>query len=60
MWGPDGKPTAVGLTFDHLGEAAALEQNRWPAHEPIGRHFSVTRVLPRRLEVLASLGVHAT
>jgi peptidoglycan/xylan/chitin deacetylase (PgdA/CDA1 family) len=60
MWGPEGKPTAVSLTFDHLGEAAALEQNRWPADEPIGRHFSVTRVLPRLLDFLASVGVQAT
>jgi peptidoglycan/xylan/chitin deacetylase (PgdA/CDA1 family) len=60
MWGPDGKPTAVSLTFDHLGEAAAIEQNRWPAEEPIGRHFSATRVVPRLLEFLGSVGVRAT
>jgi peptidoglycan/xylan/chitin deacetylase (PgdA/CDA1 family) len=60
MWGPEGKPTAVSLTFDHLGEAAAIEQNRWPADEPIGRHFSATRVVPRLLEFLGGLGVRAT
>ena len=60
MWGPDRKPAAVGLTFDHLGEAAAIEQNRWPADQPIGQHFSVTRVLPRLLDLLGGLGVRAT
>jgi peptidoglycan/xylan/chitin deacetylase (PgdA/CDA1 family) len=60
MWGPEQKPTAISLTFDHLGEAAAIEQNRWPADEPIGRHFSATRVVPRLLEFLGGLGVRAT
>jgi peptidoglycan/xylan/chitin deacetylase (PgdA/CDA1 family) len=60
MWGPEGKPTAVSLTFDHLGEAAAIEQNRWPANQPIGSHFSATRVVPRLLEFLGGLGVRAT
>jgi peptidoglycan/xylan/chitin deacetylase (PgdA/CDA1 family) len=60
VWGPDHKPAAVSLTFDHLGEAAAIEQNRWPADKPIGHHFSVTRVVPRVLDVLGSLGVRAT
>ena len=60
MWGPEDRPSAISLTFDHLGEAAAIEQNRWPADEPIGRHFSVTRVVPRLLEFLGGLGLHAT
>jgi peptidoglycan/xylan/chitin deacetylase (PgdA/CDA1 family) len=60
MWGPDRKPAAVSLPFDHLGEAAAIEQNRWPADQPIGQHFSVTRVVPRLLDLLGSLGVRAT
>jgi len=60
MWGPEDRPSAISLTFDHLGEAAAIEQNRWPADEPIGRHFSVMRVVPRLLEFLGRLGLHAT
>ena len=60
MWGPEGKPAAISLTFDHLGEAAAIEQNRWPADEPIGRHFSATRVVPRLLDFLGGLGIRAT
>jgi peptidoglycan/xylan/chitin deacetylase (PgdA/CDA1 family) len=60
MWGPEGRPTAISLTLDHLGEAAAIEQNRWPADEPIGRHFSATRVVPRLLDFLGGLGVRAT
>jgi peptidoglycan/xylan/chitin deacetylase (PgdA/CDA1 family) len=60
MWGPERKPTAISLTFDHLGEAAAIEQNRWPPEEPIGRHFSATQVVPRLLDFLGGLGVQAT
>jgi peptidoglycan-N-acetylglucosamine deacetylase len=60
MWGPESRPAAVSLTFDHLGEAAAIEQNRWPADQPVGEHFSVTRVVPRLLEFLGSVGVRAT
>jgi peptidoglycan/xylan/chitin deacetylase (PgdA/CDA1 family) len=48
------------LTFDNLGEAADLERGRWPADAPLGRHASVTRTLPRILELLASAGVRAT
>ena len=48
------------LTFDNLGEAADLERGRWPADAPLGRHASVTRTLPRILELLAAAGVQAT
>jgi peptidoglycan/xylan/chitin deacetylase (PgdA/CDA1 family) len=48
------------LTFDNLGEAADLERGRWPADAPLGRHASVTRTLPRILELLAEQGVRAT
>ena len=50
----------VSLTFDNLGEVADLERGRWPADAPLGRHASVTRTLPRILELLASAGVRAT
>jgi peptidoglycan/xylan/chitin deacetylase (PgdA/CDA1 family) len=59
-WGPARKRAAVSVTFDHLGEAAAIEQGRWPTGEPIGRHFSVTEVLPRLLDLLGSVGVQAS
>jgi peptidoglycan/xylan/chitin deacetylase (PgdA/CDA1 family) len=48
------------LTFDNLGEAADLERGRWPADAPLGRHASVTRTLPRILELLADSGARAT
>ena len=51
---------AVSLTFDNLGEVADLERGRWPADAPLGRHASVTRTLPRVLELLASADVRAT
>jgi peptidoglycan/xylan/chitin deacetylase (PgdA/CDA1 family) len=48
------------LTFDNLGEAADLERGRWPADAPLGRHASVTRTLPRILQLLEESGVRAT
>ena len=52
--------TAVSLTFDNLGEVTDLERGEWPDDEPLGHHFSVTRALPRILELLDELGLHAT
>ena len=59
-WGPDGRRAAVSLTFDNLGEAADLERGLWPENEPLGRHFSVKRTLPRILAMLDELGLRAT
>ncbi len=50
----------VSITFDNLGEAAQLELGMWPADVPMGEHFTVTDVLPRLLDLLASRGVRAT
>lgn len=50
----------VSLTFDNLGEVAELHRGQWPADAPLGRHASVTRTLPRVLELLARFGVRAT
>jgi peptidoglycan/xylan/chitin deacetylase (PgdA/CDA1 family) len=50
----------VSLTFDNLGEVAELHRGQWPADAPLGRHASVTRTLPRILELLDSSGVRAT
>jgi peptidoglycan/xylan/chitin deacetylase (PgdA/CDA1 family) len=50
----------VSLTFDNLGEVAELHRGQWPAEAPLGRHASVTRTLPRVLELLASAGMRAT
>ena len=51
---------AVSVTFDNLGEVTALARGEWPEGEPLGGHFSVTRALPRILELLAETGVRAT
>jgi peptidoglycan/xylan/chitin deacetylase (PgdA/CDA1 family) len=50
----------VSITFDNLGEAAQLELGMWPDDVPMGEHFTVTDVLPRLLDLLASHGVQAT
>jgi peptidoglycan/xylan/chitin deacetylase (PgdA/CDA1 family) len=60
LWGPDGHRAAVSVTFDNLGEAADLERGLWPEDEPLGRHFSVKRTLPRILDTLEELGLRAT
>ena len=59
-WGPAGRRAAVSLTFDNLGEAADLERGLWPEDEPLGRHFSVRRTLPRILDVLDEFESRAT
>jgi peptidoglycan/xylan/chitin deacetylase (PgdA/CDA1 family) len=59
-WGPEGRRAAVSVTFDNLGEAADLERGLWPEDEPLGRHFSVKRTLPRILDMLDELGLQAT
>jgi peptidoglycan/xylan/chitin deacetylase (PgdA/CDA1 family) len=50
----------IALTFDNLGEAADLERGVWPADAPLGRHPSVTRVLPGLLDELDACGLSAT
>jgi peptidoglycan/xylan/chitin deacetylase (PgdA/CDA1 family) len=50
----------ISITFDNLGEVSALERGQWPAGEPLGRHQSVTRALPRILELLDDAGLRAT
>jgi peptidoglycan/xylan/chitin deacetylase (PgdA/CDA1 family) len=59
-WGPGIQRAAVSVTFDNLGEAADLERGLWPESEPLGRHFSAKRTLPRILSVLEELGLRAT
>jgi peptidoglycan/xylan/chitin deacetylase (PgdA/CDA1 family) len=59
-WGPDACRAVVSVTFDNLGEAADLERGLWPEGEPLGRHFSVKRALPRILAILEQLGLRST
>ena len=58
--GPDSRRAGVSVTFDNLGEAADLERGQWPENEPLGRHFSVKRTLPRILNMLEELALRAT
>ena len=51
---------ALTVSFDNLGEVTELARGEWPADEPLGRHFSVTRALPRILGLLDELGLRAT
>ena len=51
---------AYTLTFDNLGEVTALQRGEFPAGAPLGRHFSVTRALPRILGLLDEVGLRAT
>ncbi|MGA8363058.1 MAG: polysaccharide deacetylase family protein [Solirubrobacteraceae bacterium] len=50
----------VSITFDNLGEAAQLELGMWPQEVTMGEHFTVTDVLPRLLDLLATHHLHAT
>ena len=50
----------ISVTFDNLGEVTALARGQWPAGEPLGRHFSVTRALPRILALLDEVALRAT
>ena len=59
-WGPDGRRAAVCITFDHLGEAAELQAGILPPDTPRGRHPSISRDLPRVLELLANRGISTT
>jgi peptidoglycan/xylan/chitin deacetylase (PgdA/CDA1 family) len=53
-------PPPVSVTFDNLGEVTALARGEWPPDAPLGRHHSVTRALPRILELLRETGTRAT
>jgi peptidoglycan/xylan/chitin deacetylase (PgdA/CDA1 family) len=59
-FGPGRSSSALVLTFDNLGEASELERGTWPAGEPLGRHPSVSMVLPRLLDQLEAHGLAAT
>jgi peptidoglycan/xylan/chitin deacetylase (PgdA/CDA1 family) len=48
------------ITFDNLGEVTELARGERPEGEPLGRHFSVTRALPRILALLEETGLRAT
>ncbi|MCX4398676.1 polysaccharide deacetylase family protein [Streptomyces sp. NBC_00257] len=57
---PGGRQAAACVTFDHLGEAAELQMESWPAHIPVGSHHSVSTELPNLLEMLRDRPVRST
>lgn len=58
---PDGARGALCLSFDNLGEAAAIELGALAPDDPsVGEHPTVTRVLPSLLELLGERGPAAT
>jgi peptidoglycan/xylan/chitin deacetylase (PgdA/CDA1 family) len=58
--GPPPLINALVLTFDNLGEAAALERGELPAGARLGRDPSVTKALPWLLDQLDRHGLIAT
>jgi peptidoglycan/xylan/chitin deacetylase (PgdA/CDA1 family) len=52
--------TVIALTFDNLGEAAALERGTWGGSTPLGADPSVTVALPRLLDELDRHALSAT
>lgn len=50
----------MSVTFDNLGEAMELSMGTWPAGAPVGRHHSVTDVLPQVLGLLEQEDVRCT
>src|SRR5215218_9289140 len=59
-WGSDRRRAAMTVSFDNLGEVTELQRGEWPQDQAVGRHFSVTRALPRILALLEELGLQAT
>jgi peptidoglycan/xylan/chitin deacetylase (PgdA/CDA1 family) len=51
---------ALTLTFDNLGEASSIARGEQPGSQSLGRHPSVTSVLPRLLDALDEHGLRAT
>lgn len=57
---PHGARAAICLTFDNMGEAADINRNLWPSDQPIGKHYSVTRVLPQFLSLVRKYEIPIT
>ncbi|KAH8881925.1 hypothetical protein GQ53DRAFT_812327 [Thozetella sp. PMI_491] len=57
---PNGAQAAIAFTLDNMGEAADLNRKLWPDCEPIGRHYSVTKVLPVLLPLLKKYDISVT
>ena len=56
----EGAQAAICLTFDNMGEAADLNRNLWPSSQAIGSHYSVTKMLPRFLQMASYYSIPIT
>ena len=59
VW-PNNAQAAICLTFDNMGEAADINRGLFPPDEPIGSHYSVTRVLPKFLALARKYDISIT
>lgn len=57
---PNGACAAIALTIDNMGEAADLNRKLWPESKSIGRHYTVTTVIPRILRLLEKYDILGT
>ncbi|OCL02190.1 carbohydrate esterase family 4 protein [Glonium stellatum] len=57
---PNGARAAVSVTLDNMGEAADLNRKLWPECKPVGKHYTVTEVIPKILKLLKKYDVLAT
>lgn len=57
---PNGAHAAISLTIDNMGEAADLNRKLWSESEPLGKHYSVTKIIPQFLGLLKKYNILAT
>jgi peptidoglycan/xylan/chitin deacetylase (PgdA/CDA1 family) len=54
-WGPAARRGAISLSFDNMGEAAALGRGDVVPQDELGRHETVTVMFPRLLRMVGAL-----
>ncbi|ETS77008.1 hypothetical protein PFICI_10882 [Pestalotiopsis fici W106-1] len=57
---PHGARAAIAVTCDNLGEAADLNRKLWPESKPVGKHYTVTEVIPQILALLKKYDISVT
>ena len=57
---PNNAKAAISLTMDNLGEPLEIQLGRWPQDGPFGTHESVTKYLPKVLDMLEAANVKGT
>ncbi|KAK6074219.1 polysaccharide deacetylase [Seiridium cupressi] len=56
----NGARAAISVTLDNMGEAADLNRGLWPEKDPIGKHYTITEVVPQLLALLRKYDFCAT